>query len=258
MQVAASSKKDEPDVAATLVKMGITNLLLRRFEGALESFREALSVRRRTLGELHPSTARVYNNIGCVHVEFNQFHEARGAFEAALQVQRHALWSDPRNGPLRFGTSTTLCNLGYLYKNQGLHHKAVAALREALELQESVLGKHHPTVFGTLDALAEASARNNNCPEAIRCYNAILIRINSTGKGGEMTSEQRRASAIALYKISRVYLKQKDFDAAVRKLKEATFYARGLGDAGLEAKFQTEMENVKRAQKHAPNAKRRE
>jgi tetratricopeptide (TPR) repeat protein len=100
-----------------LVKVGITLLLIHRFEDALWSFREALSVRKNALGALHPSTARIYNNIGCVHVEFNDFREeARRAFEAALDIQRNALSQDPDSGPLMFGSATTLCNLGYLYR----------------------------------------------------------------------------------------------------------------------------------------------
>lgn len=58
------------------MKCGITFLLLHRFEEALWSFREALSIRKHSLGTLHPSTARVYNNIGAVHVEFNELTEA--------------------------------------------------------------------------------------------------------------------------------------------------------------------------------------
>jgi tetratricopeptide (TPR) repeat protein len=100
----------------SLVKVGITLLLVHRFEDALWSFREALSVRKNALGALHPSTARIYNNIGCVHVEFNEFREARRAFEAALDIQRNALSQDPDSGPLMFGAATTLCNLGYLYR----------------------------------------------------------------------------------------------------------------------------------------------
>ena len=100
------------ELQASLVKSGITFLLLHRFEEALWSFREALSIRKNSLGALHPSTARIYNNIGCVHVEFNELQEARRAFEGALDIQRNALCHDPESGPIRFGTAATLCNLG--------------------------------------------------------------------------------------------------------------------------------------------------
>ena len=55
-----------------------------------------LSVRKHALGALHPSTARIYTNIGCIYVEFNEFREAHQAFEAALDSQRRTLCYGPR------------------------------------------------------------------------------------------------------------------------------------------------------------------
>ena len=240
-----STKRGSTEVAVSLVKVGISNLLLKRFEPALGSFTEALTIRRRALGELHPSVGRVYNNIGCVNCELNQLNEACGAFEASLEVQRHALSTsvDVDNGPLQLGMSTTLSNLGYLYQSQGRHMKSVAALKEALVLQESILGKYHPTVIGTLDSLAESTTRVNKYDDAIRLYNSCLIRHNASAKSGQMSSEQRCASVIVLFKISRVHLKQRDFDSAHRKLNEAMFYAKGL-DADLEEKIETEIQKL--------------
>ena len=120
----------------SLVKVGITLLLLQRFEDSVWVFREALTVRKNALGALHPSTARIYNNLGCVHVEFNELREARRAFEAALDIQRNALSDDPQSGPLQFAAATTLCNLGYLYRNQEMHEKAALVLREALGVSD--------------------------------------------------------------------------------------------------------------------------
>lgn len=117
-----------------MVKCGITFLLLHRFEEALWSFREALSIRKHAFGTLHPSTARIYNNIGCVHVEFNELREARRAFEGALDIQRNALCHDPESGPIRFGAAATLCNLGYLYRYRGMHERAAQVLREAVDV----------------------------------------------------------------------------------------------------------------------------
>ena len=120
----------------SLVKVGITLLVLQRFEDSLHVFQEALSVRKNALGALHPSTARIYNNLGCVYVEFNELREARRSFEAALDIQRNALGDDPNSGPIQFAASTTLCNLGYLYRNRNMHEKAALVLREALSVRD--------------------------------------------------------------------------------------------------------------------------
>jgi tetratricopeptide (TPR) repeat protein len=126
--------REHPQVAVSLVKAGISLMLLQRHEDALWIFREALSVRTLALGDLHPSNARIYNNIGCVHVEFNELQEARRAFESALDIQRNALISNPENGPMIFGASTTLQNLGYLYGKRDMYEKAAMVLRESLSV----------------------------------------------------------------------------------------------------------------------------
>lgn len=126
--------RDHPEVAVSQVKVGISLLLLHQFDRALQAFLEALSIRKRALGALHPSLSRVYNNIACVHVEFNELREARRAFEAALDIQRNALCHEPDSGPLMFGTATTLCNLGYLYRYREMHQKAALVLKEALSV----------------------------------------------------------------------------------------------------------------------------
>ena len=122
------------------MKVGISQLLLRDFESALLSFRDALAVRQHALGAAHPSTARVYNNLGCLHMELREFHDARRAFEAALDIQRNVLYSEPTNGPLIFGTATTLCNLGYLYTNRDMPEEAALVLQEALDVSFSSKG----------------------------------------------------------------------------------------------------------------------
>ena len=206
------------------MKVGITLLLLHRFDDALWSFREALSVRKRALGPLHPSTARIYNNIGCVHVEFNEFKEARRAFEAALDVQRNALCHDPDNGTLVFGTTTTLCNLGYLYRYRDMHTKASLVLKEAADLQESVLGRSHATVLSTLDNLADSYAHSGQAVEALRVYNMILDRFRVTRSTQSSSSDQQhrkkslRAEAVLLFKMSRVHGQRNDREAQLDSL----------------------------------------
>ena len=214
----------------SLVKVGITLLLLHRFEEALWSFREALSVRKKALGPLHPLTARIYNNIGCVHVEFNEFKEARRAFEAALDTQRSALVSEPKSGPLLFATATTLCNLGYLYRYRDMHAKAAIVLKEAAELQEAVLGRSHATVLSTLDNLADSCANSGQTTDALRHYQTVLVRYrayqqsqspNTSRTSGSNHQKFHRAEAVLLYKISRVHRQAKNCTGQLQSLQMA-------------------------------------
>lgn len=211
--------RDHPEVAVSLVKAGITSLLLHRFEESLWNFREALTVRKHALGALHPSTARIYNNIGCVHVEFNELRDARRAFESALDIQRNAMCHEPESGPLMFGTATTLCNLGFLYRSRSMHGKAALVLREAFELQRIVLGFHHPIVLSTLDCLADACTNSSQSVAGLRNYHEILTRIQEPGSS--KGKRRRRAEALLLYKISQVHRQQNDREAQIDRLTQA-------------------------------------
>jgi tetratricopeptide (TPR) repeat protein len=216
-----------------LVKVGITLLLLHRFEEALWSFREALSVRKNSLGPLHPSTARIYNNIGCVYVEFKEFREARRAFEAALDTQRNALANDPTSGPLMFGTATTLCNLGYLYRFRDMHEKASIVLKEAADLQETVLGKNHATVLSTLDNLADSCTNSGNGNEALKFYNIVLERFRANSHG-EQNSRVLRAEAVLHFKMSRVHRLRNDRENQLGSLNLALNALRSCNGGNLE------------------------
>ena len=223
--------REHPDVAVSLVKVGITLLLLHRFEEALWSFREGLSVRRHALGPLHPSTARIYNNIGCVHVEFNEFKEAGRAFESALEIQRTALCNEPESGPLMFGAATTLCNLGYLYRYRGMHAKAAVVLKEAVDLQETVLGRSHATVLSTLDNLADSCASSGQAADSLRHYHTVLTRFRVGGRSG--SQKLLRAEAVLLYKMSRVHRQRNDLDSQLDALKLALRAVRALSDPAV-------------------------
>jgi len=244
--------KDHSQVASSLVKCGITYLLLHRFEDSLFALREALEIRKQSLGPLHPSTARIMNNIGCVHVEFNDLSEARRAFEGALDIQRSALQHDPASGPLLFGCAATLCNLGYLYGQRGMNERAAHVLREAADIQQSILGPTHPTCLSTLDSLAEAFVNSGHAVDAYETYETILERYRSIEKPG--SRRLLRAEAGLYYKMSRAAEKQMDKNKQIRDLHAALRAVRSLEEFGfgkasenLEKRILSDLRHVREA-----------
>ena len=117
-----------------------------------------------------------------------------------------------------FATATTLCNLGYLYRFRDMHTKACFVLKEALGMQEKVLGKSNPSVLSTMDNLADSCANSGNTNEALKYYELVLGRIRSQGATDK---KSRRAGAVLLYKISRVYRKKSRWPEQLERLKEA-------------------------------------
>jgi tetratricopeptide (TPR) repeat protein len=244
--------RDHADVATSLVKVGVVELFLRRFDSALLTFREALSVRRHALGHLHPSTARIYNNIGCAHAKFNEVREARCAFESALDVQRNALLYEPENKQLQFAASTTLSNLAHLYTSRGMYEKASIVLAEALSFQEIVFSNDHPLVMSTLDSLGDTYANFGENNKALKCYSDILERTEKKGnKNGKPSNKKRRAMAMLLYKTSRVYRKQNDFEAALRFLQDSFQHASQLASPELSSRIMNEIKETKQQLREA-------
>ena len=133
----AALGENHPAVSISLVKFGISLMLLQRHEESLWIFRDALAIRKQSLGDFHPSNARIYNNIGCVHVELGELDSARKNFESALDIQRRTLVQNSDNGPMIFGASTTLQNLGYLYGKNEMYEKAAMVLRESLSVSQN-------------------------------------------------------------------------------------------------------------------------
>lgn len=84
------------------------------------------------MGYLNPLVAYAYNNLGCAHVELQEFKEAHKAFQTSVEIQRAALVNEPENRDLTLSTATVLSNLGYLYSFKGILDKAGVVFREAL------------------------------------------------------------------------------------------------------------------------------
>jgi tetratricopeptide (TPR) repeat protein len=260
--------RDHPHVAVSLVKVGITLMLLKRLEDSLWLFREALSVRQTSLGPTHASTARIYNNIGCVHVEFGESKEAKMAFEGALQIQRKALEKEPDSGPILFGAATTLQNLAYLYRQNGLHEKEAIVLRESfgvsmnyasdsslhrcnmcltsvLQIQEKVLGEFHPAVMGTLESLARACGLAGHHDHGIKYYDEYLERLY------DMQDENREEQARIMYEMSKLYGKSGDLASQAEKLQVASKVLRLDGEispqgGALEYEILEQLQYVRR------------
>lgn len=172
-----------------------------------------------------------------MYVEFNEFREARRAFEAALDTQRNALSNDPTSGPLMFGTATTLCNLGYLYRFRDMHEKAATVLKEAAALQEAVLGKNHATVLSTLDNLADSCSNSGNGNEALKYYNVVLERFRANSHG-ERNCRVLRAEAVLHYKMSRVHRLRNDRENQLSSLELALTAVRSCTNIATDSGVQ--------------------
>lgn len=106
------------------------------------------------------------------------------------------------------------------------------------QLQEKVLGQHHPSVLSILDNLAEACAKAGHASHALKYYNELMERYHDldeehnhhdrkhTKKGRGINSTNttttmkfgRVLEATILHKMSQIHSSTNDLDSQVSKL----------------------------------------
>lgn len=119
---------------------------------------------------------------------------------------------------------------GFLYRFRDMHSRAASVLKEAVDLQEAVLGATHGTVLSTLDNLADSCANSGAASDSLKYYGLILERFRTQNK----TNKGIRAEAVLLYKMSRVHRQRSDREAQIHTLQEALkavqAYQQSVGD----------------------------
>lgn len=137
---------------------------------------QALTLYRALLGEEHPATAMIMNNLAVTYEDRGKIKEALTLHQKALAIRRSTL------GENHLETAFSLNNLASLYQEQGKHEQALTLLKEALAIQLQVLGDEHPTIGTTLVSLGTICHGQEQYEEALAFYQqALVIRRKALG-----------------------------------------------------------------------------
>jgi tetratricopeptide (TPR) repeat protein/predicted Ser/Thr protein kinase len=110
--------------------------------------REALALRRESLGPRHPDVGRTLKGLGVLAATRGQLTEAEAAFQQALEIQEASL------GRVHPEVAATLNNLAGVWIAQGYPERAEPLLLRGLAIRESTLPPGHPDFAANLEALA--------------------------------------------------------------------------------------------------------
>lgn len=124
-----------------------------------------------------------------------------------------------------FGSHSSRFLFVLFFRTRTRHSKAADVLREALELQEDVLGETNATVLSTLDNLADSCANAGSYEAALSYYQDVLRRFEA-GPYQASGPKTARAKAVLLYKMSRVHRKQGNVTGQLEHLKMSLRYFR--------------------------------
>lgn len=164
----------------------------------------ALTIYRAVLGNEHPSTAMILNNLAITYEDQGKLNDAVTLHTQALTIRRSMLGE---NHP---ETAASLNNLALVYHDLGKLDEADSFYRQALDLRRQLLGEMHPDVAALLADLAALSSDLGKFQDALNLYQqALVIRRKTLGT--------RHPDTIAvLSALAEAYLAQGDYDEALR------------------------------------------
>jgi CHAT domain-containing protein/tetratricopeptide (TPR) repeat protein len=254
----------EHDKALELHLAGLKSYEQGKPEEALAAIQKALAVRKRLLGDEHPSTADSLNDVGVVYRSMGDSAKAEEFYRQALLTYKKVLGLEhPKTastlsnlgivyferadyakaeplyrqalelrrkmpGQNRAETASSLNNLGMLYKAMGNAAKAEPLFQEALEIDKQVWGLQHANTARTLANLAVSYYEIGDYTRAEPLYLQAL-QINKKVGG-----EEHPAVAACLNDLGLLYANKADYAKAEPLLKQALEIRKRLGENRAE------------------------
>jgi tetratricopeptide (TPR) repeat protein len=130
---------EHPQVATSLVEIGIQQFAQEKFQEAKDTFLEAKRIRIKAVGPKNPLVAMVLNNVACCDFQLRNSLASLVTFQEACDIQHDVLGSTARADLDLLHAAITLCNAGYMKLRLKQYEEAQAVFEQALLIQQSVL-----------------------------------------------------------------------------------------------------------------------
>jgi len=138
---------DHPEVAKSLMNLGILVRKEGDFAEAQRLLERSLEIREKKLGPRDPETAASLDEIADVLQTTGKYETARGLYERALAIQEESSGSESRE------VARTLNSLAVMQMDLGEYEEARSRLERALAIRVKVLGPDHPDTVQLLNNL---------------------------------------------------------------------------------------------------------
>ncbi|MBI4853195.1 MAG: tetratricopeptide repeat protein, partial [Acidobacteria bacterium] len=163
---------------------------------------QALEIRKKALGENHPSTTSSMNNLASLYNDKGDYSKAEPLLIEALRIHKKALGE---NHP---STATSMSNLAFLYYRKGDYSKAEPLLIQALEIRKKALGENHPDTATSINNLALLYYRKGDYSKAAPLFiQALEIRKKTLG-------DNHLDTAQSINDLATFYLTKEDYAQA--------------------------------------------
>jgi tetratricopeptide (TPR) repeat protein len=167
---------EHPDVAWTLLSLGVLYDRQGRYEAAEPFFVQALAIQEKALGPDHSDLAWGLYDLAVLYDRQGRYEASESLFVRALALQEKA------RGPEHLDVVLPLQGLAVLYDRQGRHAEAKPLFNRALTIRERALGPDNPDVAWSLQTLALSYHNQGRYAEAEPLFErALAIRERTLG-----------------------------------------------------------------------------
>ena len=202
----------------TLRRLGEFYYSLGKYDAALKSFREHLSVTEKL--DDRAGLAESYNNIGLVY-------KAQGDYELALEYHGKALAIRKEIGD-RAGLAESYNNIGAIYYAHGNYEWALEYYEKALAIREEIGDRMG--LIATYNNIGEVYRAQGDYGQALEYYRKALAIQEEIG--------DRAGLATTYNNIGEVYRAQGDYERALEYHRKALVIREEVGDrAGLAVTY---------------------
>ena len=159
--------------AELLDRVGRCQATLGQYSAAETTHRQALSLRKRSLGSEHTSTLTSMNQIGLALSD-------QGRYEAAERMHEQTLaMREKTSGKEHPDTLTSMSNLALVLDSQGKYEEAESMNRQTLARSEKVLGPEHPDTLTSVYCLAYLLANMHRYDQSTVLYERACTGFNA-------------------------------------------------------------------------------
>jgi serine/threonine protein kinase/lipopolysaccharide biosynthesis regulator YciM len=213
---------DGPLFSNALNDLAVAQTQLGKLDEAEKTFREAMSIEARVLGEDHPEYASLLENAGNVWYRKGEYAKTSENLEKVLAIRRKALGDEAEP------VARTLANLGTVYWAQKDYAASLAKYEEAELRLTRFLGPDHPDVASVLVGKAGALMHLGRLDEAEAAARRGLAIRTRKFEGGSMPV------ALARLRVGEILMARKKYAEAeplVRAAEDSLIKTRGASDA---------------------------
>jgi CHAT domain-containing protein len=190
---------------------------------AIQYLEEAISVRKKVLGELHLDYAESLNNLATVSWALGNYTKAESLYLQSLQIKKELL------GEKHIEYAGLLVSLASLYQNWGQYQKAEGLYHQSLKIYKDVVGEKHPSYNNNLMGLAIFHQVYGNYAKAEDLYITILQNYKET------IGEKHLNYAKVLNNLGHLYITMGNYaKAKTLHLQALTIRKELLGEKHLE------------------------